>query len=82
MASSFTGFTLAAQGISLAKVPTPAQSVPLPPGDNQQAFGPGPDLNLLNVPPPGTTVASSAAKSIQLRYPDTKWPSNQDYMQS
>ena len=88
MASSFTGFTLAAQGISLAKVPTPAQSVPLPPGVNvgtQQAFGAdfgsGDRFNLpSNSSTPSTPAASSASAGSQLRYPYTKWPDHQDYI--
>ena len=77
MASSFTGFTLAAQGISLAKVPTPAQSVPLPPGVNvgtQQAFGAETPAT------PSTPAASSASSSSELRYPNTKWPDHQDFI--
>lgn len=91
MASSFTGFTLAAQGISLAKVPTPAQSVSLPPGVNvgtQQAFGAdfgfGDRFNLSSnsstPATPSTPAASSASASSQLRYPNTDWPAKQDYI--
>lgn len=90
MASSLTGFTLAAQGISLAEVPTPARSVPLPPGSNvgtQQAFGSdlsfGGQFNLSpnpSISTPTTPAASSASVSSQLRYPNTNWPSNQDFI--
>lgn len=88
MPSSFNGFTAAAQGISFTGNTTPSQTYSFPTTSNVGTTGFDQGVSLS---PNSETIASNAANDLaiqgaqgitggQLRYPNTDWPSRQDYI--
>jgi len=91
MPSSFNGFTAAAQGITLSSTPSPSQSYPFPTTINVGSTGYELAQQGVSLSPNSETIASNASQSLaqqgaqgitagSLRYPNTNWPSKQDYI--
>jgi len=91
MPSSFNGFTAAAQGISFTGNTTPSQTYSFPTTSNVGTTGFDLAQQGVSLSPNSETIASNAANDLaiqgaqgitggQLRYPNTDWPSRQDYI--
>lgn len=91
MPSSFNGFTAAAQGISFTGTSTPSQTYNLPTTSNVGTTGYDLAQQGVSLSPNSETIAANAANDLavngaqgvtggQLRYPNTDWPSRQDYI--